>query len=37
MAMEIKEYVGHQPTSVKEQKQPAVKKPAKKSTNKNKK
>lgn len=31
MAMEIKEYVGHTPVPVKEQKQqPAVKKPAKK-------
>lgn len=34
MALEIKEYVGHKPTAVKEQKQPAVKKPAKKSTDK---
>jgi hypothetical protein len=30
MAMEIKEYVGHNPKQVKEEKQTAVKKPAKK-------
>lgn len=32
MAVEIKEFVGHQPVSIKEDKQPAVKKPAKKQT-----
>lgn len=29
MALEIKEYVGHNPVPVKEEKQPAIKKPAK--------